>query len=130
MPNAPGQPPSAGYPQMPNAAGQPMSMGYPQITISHDESQPNYAPQATRDQPSQPNYAPQGTRDQPSQPNYAPNLGGPSAPHSRVDPNTTLKTRKTDDDLDKPPRNMLPIYALIGVVVIAAIIVGLVLATQ
>jgi hypothetical protein len=75
-------------------------------------------------------------------PAYAPNQLSPhqaaapqstnaAASTSKADPNTTLRTRNdVDDGLDKPPKNMLPIYALVGVVVIAAIVVAIVLATR
>ncbi|HEY5950498.1 MAG TPA: hypothetical protein VIV40_33635, partial [Kofleriaceae bacterium] len=68
--------------------------------------------------------APQPTADAPSQPHAVP----PGA--STADPNTTLRTRGTEDGLDKPPKNMLPIYALIGLVVIAAAVVAIILATR
>jgi hypothetical protein len=70
--------------------------------------------------------APQATRDAPSQPHVAPTASQPAA----SDPNTTLRTRNSDDGLDTPPKNRMPIYALIGVVVIAAAIVAVVLMTQ
>jgi hypothetical protein len=75
-------------------------------------------------------------------PQYVPNQLSPhqaaapqstraAASTSKADPNTTLRTRgDADDGLDKPPKNMLPIYALVGVVVIAAIVVAIVLATR
>jgi DNA polymerase-3 subunit gamma/tau len=61
--------------------------------------------------------------------------GSPYAPHAApqpaYDPNPTLKTRSTPDDaLDKPPKNMLPIYALIGVVLIAGLFAAIFFATR
>jgi hypothetical protein len=52
-------------------------------------------------------------------------------PVSSAAPDTTLRTRPRADDsaLDKPPRNMLPIYVLIGLVAVAAIVVVIVLVT-
>ena len=40
------------------------------------------------------------------------------------------QSNAADDDLDKPPKNMMPIYALVGLVVIGAIIAAIVFATQ
>ena len=126
-------------------------------TPSQPNMMPGYqqagVPQQTRDRPSQPNMmpgyqqagVPQQTRDTPSQPNVAPYpqpgaapyaqpgyqqpQGYAAAPPSGASPDTTLRTRPNagDSSLDKPPKNMLPIYALIGVVVVAAVIVLIVL---
>jgi hypothetical protein len=64
------------------------------------------------------------------QPAPQPMHAAPAAAHPGA-PDSTLRTRDAGDSmLDRPPRNMLPIYALIGVVVIAAIIVAIVLATR
>jgi len=51
----------------------------------------------------------------------------PSASSSQ--PAASTERMVADSDLDKPPRNMLPIYAVIGVLVIAAAVVAIVLAT-
>jgi hypothetical protein len=59
-------------------------------------------------------YAPQSTQS----PAYSP----VPASQPRVSTNT--------EGLDKPPRNMLPIYAIIGLVVVAGIVVAIILLTQ
>ena len=53
----------------------------------------------------------------------------PAAPYSPV-PTEKVRTGTNTENLDKPPRNMLPIYAAIGLVVIAAIVIAIVLFTQ
>jgi hypothetical protein len=77
--------------------------------------------------------APQAARDVPSSPHpvspYAPQ-GVPQAPY---DPNTTLKTKQpagADDGLDKPPKNMMPIYAVIVVVLLVGAALAIYFATQ
>ena len=53
----------------------------------------------------------------------------PSAAYSPVHAETSRAGSNTES-LDKPPRNMLPIYAVIGLVVLAGIAVAIVLLTQ
>jgi hypothetical protein len=124
----------------------PAQAGVPQQTKdspSQPHAQPNYAgtPQQTRDAPSQPyaqpNYSatPQQTRDAPSQPNPAPHAqpGYGQAPPMHApaampaSPDTTLRTRPNPGDsaLDRPPRNMLPVYALLGITLITIIVLVL-----
>lgn len=101
-------------------------------------------PQPTRDAPSQPIVVPQPVRDAPSQPNYmGQQPGGPVpgqppahqqvagfAPTPSQQAATTQHTRSaTDSALDRPPKNMLPIYAAIVLGVIAVVVVLIVVLT-
>jgi hypothetical protein len=71
-----------------------------------------------------PQPAPQPAAQPAAQP-YAQTYAPPAAA-----PSTTLQTRSSTENLDKPPKNMLPIYALIAVIVVAGAIVAVVLLTQ
>lgn len=53
----------------------------------------------------------------------------PSAPYSPV-PAEKPRSGTNTENLDTPPRNMLPIYAVIGLVVIAAIVIAIFVLTQ
>ena len=58
-------------------------------------------------------------------PMHAPPMQAPAA--MPASPETTLRTRPSPDDsaLDRPPKNMLPVYALLGIALIAVIVVVL-----
>lgn len=72
-----------------------------------------------------------GAQSAPQPSHAAPSTHAAPAASQPAAPDSTLRTRDAGDSaLDRPPRNMLPIYALIGVVVVAAIVVAIVLAMQ
>ena len=92
-------------------------------------SGPAGAPSAAGAEHSPATHAPDGT---PAMQQPASRSTSAEASSSRAtSAEATQRTRgNPDDDLDRPPRNLLPIYALIALVVVGAIIVAIVLATR
>jgi hypothetical protein len=100
---------------MPTSAAAPYEA--PQGIAASQMPQGNAAPQSSHAALA-PHAAPV-----PQAAHYAP----PQAPAAA---SSTAQRSAADDGLDKPPKNMLPIYALVGVIVIGAIIAAIVFATQ
>jgi hypothetical protein len=118
------------------SAPTPAASQAPQQQYAPPQMPPGSPTPNAQQQPSTQYAPPQMPHDAPSTVHVAPEMmmpqpaPQPTAPPPAAAPSTTLQTRASGDGLDKPPKNMLPIYALIGVIVIAAAIVAVVLLTQ